>query len=137
MSKSFLVGGLVITHGQLGRELLLAAQTIVGEISCITAVSLGWNDDVEESKKRVEEAVRKVDQGEGVIILTDMFGGTASNISLSLLRRDQLEIITGVNLPMIIKLGSQSGTENLSKLASQVKEQGQRHISIASEVLGE
>ena len=137
MSKSFLVGGLVITHGQLGRELLLAAQTIVGEISYITAVSLGWNDDVEESKKRVEEAVRKVDQGEGVIILTDMFGGTASNISLSLLRRDQLEIITGVNLPMIIKLGSQSGTENLSKLASQVKEQGQRHISIASEVLGE
>lgn len=127
----------MITHGQLGRELLVAAQTIVGEIPHIAAVSLGWNDDVEESKKIVEEAVGKVNQGKGVIILTDMFGGTPSNISLSLLQRDQLEIITGVNLPMIIKLGSQSGREDLSGLASEVKEQGQKHISIASEVLGE
>ena len=137
MTDDSLVGALVITHGRLGHELVAAATTIVGEIQHIAAVSIGWNDDADKSKKEIEEAARRVNQGKGVIILTDMFGGTPSNVSLSLLKRDKLEIITGVNLPMIIKLANQSGKERLSELAVKVKEQGQKHISIASELLGE
>ena len=131
------MGALVVTHGQLGQELVSAAQAIVGEISYIAAVSIGWNDDVNESKKKIEQAVSEVDQGKGVIILTDMFGGTPSNLSLPLLKRNELEIVTGVNLPMVIKLANQSGTDSLSELVTKVKKQGQSHISIASELLGE
>ncbi len=136
-AEDSLVGALVVTHGQLGQELVSAAQAIVGEISYIAAVSIGWNDDVDESKKKIEQAVAEVDQGKGVIILTDMFGGTPSNLSLPLLKRNELEIVTGVNLPMVIKVANQSGTDSLSELVTQVKKQGQSHISIASELLGE
>ncbi|MCH7804103.1 MAG: PTS sugar transporter subunit IIA [Acidobacteria bacterium] len=132
-----MVGALVVTHGQLGQELVSAAQAIVGEISYIAAVSIGWNDDVNESKKKIEQAVAEVDQGKGVIILTDMFGGTPSNLSLPLLKRNELEIVTGVNLPMVIKVANQSSTDSLSELVTKVKKQGQSHISIASELLGE
>jgi len=131
------VGALVVTHGQLGQELVSAAQAIVGEISHMAAVSIGWNDDVNESKKKIEQGVSEVDQGKGVIILTDMFGGTPSNLSLPLLKKNELEIVTGVNLPMVIKLANQSGADSLSELVSKVKKQGQSHISIASELLGE
>ncbi len=137
MTEDSLVGALVVTHGQLGQELVSAAQAIVGEISYIAAVSIGWNDDVDESKKKIEQAVAEVDQGKGVIILTDMFGGTPSNLSLPLLKRNELEIVTGVNLPMVIKVANQSGTDSLSELVTKVKKQGQSHISIASELLGE
>ena len=136
-AEDSLVGALVVTHGQLGQELVAAAQAIVGEISYIAAVSIGWNDDVDESKKKIEQAVAEVDQGKGVIILTDMFGGTPSNLSLPLLKRNELEIVTGVNLPMVIKVANQSGTDSLSELVTKVKKQGQSHISIASELLGE
>jgi len=137
MTQDPLVGALVVTHGQLGQELVAVAQTIVGEISHIVAVSIGWNDDVEESKKRIEEAVQEVNQGKGVIILTDMFGGTPSNLTLPLLQRNELEIITGVNLPMVIKLANQSGNDSLLELVTKVTEEGQKHISIATELLGE
>ena len=136
-AKNSLVGALVVTHGQLGQELVSAAQAIVGEISYIAAVSIGWNDDVDESKKQIEQAVAEVDQGKGVIILTDMFGGTPSNLSLPLLKRNEVDIVTGVNLPMVIKVANQPGTDSLSELVSKVKKQGQSHISIASELLGE
>ncbi len=137
MTEDSVVGALVVTHGQLGQELVSAAQAIVGEISYIAAVSIGWNDDVNESKKKIEQAVSEVDQGKGVIILTDMFGGTPSNLSFPLLKRNELEIVTGVNLPMVIKLANQSGADSLSELVTQVKKQGQSHIAIASELLGE
>ncbi len=137
MTEDSLVGALVVTHGQLGQELVSAAQAIVGEISHMAAVSIGWNDDVNESKKKIEQGVSEVDQGKGVIILTDMFGGTPSNLSLPLLKKNELEIVTGVNLPMVIKLANQSGADSLSELVSNVKKQGQSHISIASELLGE
>ena len=137
MTEDSLVGALVVTHGQLGQELVSAAQAIVGEVSHMAAVSIGWNDDVTESKKKIEQGVSEVDQGKGVIILTDMFGGTPSNLSLPLLKRNELEIVTGVNLPMVIKLANQSGADSLSELVGKVKKQGQSHISIASELLGE
>jgi PTS system mannose-specific IIA component len=136
-AENSLVGALVVTHGQLGQELVSAAQAIVGEISYIAAVSIGWNDDVDESKKKIEQAVAEVDQGKGVIILTDMFGGTPSNLSLPLLKRNEVDIVTGVNLPMVIKVANQPGTDSLSELVTKVKKQGQSHISIASELLGE
>ncbi len=136
-AEESLVGALVVTHGQLGQELVSAAQAIVGEISYIAAVSIGWNDDVAESQKKIEQAVAEVDKGKGVIILTDMFGGTPSNLSIPLLKRNELEIVTGVNLPMVIKVANQSGTDSLSELVTKVKKQGQSHISIPSELLGE
>jgi len=132
-----LVGVLVVTHGQLANELVAAAELIVGEITHIVPVSIGWHVDINESKKEIEQALKNVDQGKGVIILTDMFGGTPSNIALTLLRKGELEIVTGVNLPMVIKLAQQTGKETVSELTVIVKEQGQKQISIASEFLGE
>jgi PTS system mannose-specific IIA component len=137
MTQDSLVGGLVVTHGQLGQELVAAAETIVGETLPIVAVSIGWNDDVAESQRKIEVAVQKVDTGKGVIILTDMFGGTPSNLALPLLKKGELEIVTGVNLPMIIKVANQAPNDSLSELVTRVKQQGQKHISIASELLGE
>ncbi len=137
MNDNVLVGVLVVTHGGLGQELVKAAGTIVGGVKHIESVSLGWHDDVEKSKAKIAKAVESVDRGKGVIILTDMFGGTPSNLSLPLLKKGRLEIITGVNLPMVIKLASQSGLESLEELAAKVKEQGQSQIAIASQLLGE
>ncbi|MEE2839879.1 MAG: PTS sugar transporter subunit IIA [Acidobacteriota bacterium] len=137
MTQDALVGGLVVTHGQLGQELVAAAETIVGETLSIVAVSIGWNDDVAESQRKIEVAVQKVDTGKGVIILTDMFGGTPSNLALPLLKKGDLEIVTGVNLPMIIKVANQAPNDSLLELVTRVKQQGQKHISIASELLGE
>lgn len=135
MSQHPLIGGLIVTHGQLGHELVAAAEMIVGEISHIVSVSIGWHDDVNQSKKDIEEAVRTIDAGKGVIILTDMFGGTPSNVTLSLLKKDKVEIVTGVNLPMIVRLSTQTEQDSLSELATKVRDQGQSHISMASEFL--
>ena len=135
MNEYPLIGGLIVTHGQLGQELVAAAEMIVGEISHIASVSIGWHDDVNQSRKDIEEALNSVDSGKGVIILTDMFGGTPSNITMSLLKEGEVEIVTGVNLPMIVRLASQTGQDSLSELASKVKEQGKSHISMASEFL--
>lgn len=131
------VGVLLVTHGRLGEELLEAARKIVGDIQHMSFLSIGWNDEVEASRTKIAESVRSVDSGRGVIILTDMFGGTPSNLSLPLLRKDHVEIVTGVNLPMVIKLANQGAEESLAELARKVRDQGQRHISIASELLGE
>lgn len=137
MSEGGRIGGVLVTHGRLGAELLEAVRTIVGEVEQMTFVSIGWNDDVEESKRRIAEAVKSVDSGRGVIVLTDMFGGSPSNLSLPLLAKNRVEVVTGVNLPMVIKLAHQLGGEEVGKLAQQICEQGQRHIAIASELLGE
>ncbi|MFQ5739631.1 MAG: PTS sugar transporter subunit IIA [Acidobacteriota bacterium] len=137
MDSKALVGVVVVAHGRLGHELVAVARTIVEEIEHIVPVSIGWHDEVEEDGKRIEKAVAQVDAGRGVILLTDMFGGTPSNVALSLLKKGEREIITGVNLPMLIKLAEQSGDESLAELAVMVREQGKRQISIASELLGE
>lgn len=137
MSDRQLVGALLVTHGRLGEELVEVAGTIVGEMEHISFVALGWHDEVEASRRRIADGVKRVDRGRGVIILTDMFGGTPSNLSLPLLQKGRLEIVTGVNLPMVVKLASQSGLESLGELARQVRDQGQNQISIASELLGE
>jgi PTS system mannose-specific IIA component len=130
-----MIGALVVSHGHLARELVAAAEMIVGEISHIQAVSIGWHDDVNDARKEIERRIAEVDQGSGVIILTDMFGGTPSNIAFSFHEPGKVDIVTGVNLPMIIKIASQKEDDTLEILARAVREQGQSSISTASDFL--
>lgn len=130
-----MIGGIIVTHGRLAIELVTAAEMIVGEIKHIIAVSIGWNDELEQGLKEIEQAIKKVNQGDGVLILTDMFGGTPTNVAMTFSQPGKVEIITGVNLPMIIKLASQQKDESLNVLAGKVREQGQKNIYIASEVM--
>ncbi|HMF58040.1 MAG TPA: PTS sugar transporter subunit IIA [Pyrinomonadaceae bacterium] len=129
------IAGVVVTHGHLANELLAAAEMIVGPISHITAVSIGWHDDVEVARGEIERAVQQVSQGRGVLLLTDMFGGTPTNIASMFLSEGEIEVVTGVNLPMVIKLAAQSGDEVLADLARQVRAQGQEGIYLAGDLL--
>lgn len=122
------IGGVIVSHGQVANELLAAAETVVGDISHITAVSIGWHDDVEMAKDQVERAIQAVSDGNGVIVLTDMFGGTPTNIAAMFLKDREVEIVTGVNLPMVVKLATNSKDLKLSDLARDVEEQGKQSI---------
>lgn len=130
-----MVGGVVVTHGRLAIELVSAAEIIVGQIQHIIAASIGWNDEVEQGFHEIERAIKKVNQGQGVLILTDMFGGTPTNVAMTFSKPGEVEIITGVNLPMIIKMASQQKGETLDELARKVRDQGQKNIYLASEVM--
>ena len=129
-----MIGGLIVTHGRLAIELLNAAEMIVGEIHHVAAVSLGWHDDVDMATGMIEKAIERVRTPDGVLILTDMFGGTPTNISSTFLE-DKVEVVTGVNLPMLIKFAQMGEGQTLSSAARIVKEQGQSSIYIASELL--
>ena len=125
MSK---IGGVIVSHGQLANELLAAAETVVGEIGHVTAVSIGWHDDVEAAKGEVERAIKSVSNGAGVLLMTDMFGGTPTNIAAMFLRHGEVELVTGVNLPMVIKLATSTQAILLDQLAREVEEQGKKSI---------
>jgi mannose PTS system EIIA component len=129
------VAGVVITHGQVANELVAAAETIIGHVRHITAVSIGWHDDVDAARAEIERAVERVSEGSGVLLLTDMFGGTPTNIAAMFLQEGQVEVVTGVNLPMVIKLASQPGGEPLAEVARQVRDQGRQGIYLAGEML--
>jgi PTS system mannose-specific IIA component len=130
-----LVGGVVVTHGNLAAELVSAAETIVGDIRHITAVSIGWHDEVDTAREEIGRAIKRVDAGAGVLVLTDMFGGTPTNLACTFLGEAPIEVVTGVNLPMIIKLAEQQSDEPLVLVAKRVRDQGQKNIYLASEVL--
>src|SRR5215470_9427318 len=130
-----MVGGLIVTHGRLAIELLNAAETIVGESHHIAAVSLGWHDDVDTAASMVEKALERVQSPDGVLILTDMFGGTPTNIASTLLDQGKIEIVTGVNLPMLIKLAQMEPGQSLTAVARLVRDTGQKSIYIASDLL--
>ena len=130
-----MIGGIIVSHGKLGEELLNALTIILGEAVNIEAISIGWYDDVEESKKKINQSLKRVDQKNGVLIFTDMFGGTPSNLSFSFLNNNQVEIITGVNLPMLIKFVSLQRNYNLNEVAKKVVEQGKKNIHLASALL--
>jgi PTS system mannose-specific IIA component len=130
-----MIGGVIVSHGRLAEELLNALTIILGEAPNIEAISIGWYDDVEESKKKINQSLKKVDQKNGVIIFTDMFGGTPSNLSFSFLAENKVEIITGVNLPMLIKFVSLQRSNNLKEVAKKVAEQGRKNIHLASALL--
>ena len=129
------IAGVVVTHGHLANELLAAAETIIGPIKHITAVSIGWHDDVDAANDEIERAITRVSEGRGVLLLTDMFGGTPTNIAAMFLHEDEVEVVTGVNLPMVIKVVSQTDDESLAELARRVKEQGREGIYLAGEFL--
>ncbi|TES85570.1 MAG: hypothetical protein E3J89_04280 [Candidatus Aminicenantes bacterium] len=130
-----MIGGVIVSHGKLAEEILNALTIIIGEAVNIEAISIGWYDDVEESKKKINKSLKSVNQKNGVVIFTDMFGGTASNLSFSFLKNDQVEIITGVNLPMLIKFVSLQRSNNLKEVVKKVVEQGKKNIHIASALL--
>lgn len=129
------IGGVIVSHGQVANELLAATEAVVGDLSHITAVSIGWHDDVDMAKEEISRAIAKVSEGNGVLLLTDMFGGTPTNISAIFLKENEVEIVTGVNLPMVIKLASFNREATLSELAREVEEQGKEAICRASTLL--
>ncbi len=131
-----MIGALVVTHGHLCQELVAAAEMIVGEISHIKAVSIGWHDDVNDAQKDIEGHIAEVNNGQGVLLLTDMFGGTPSNIALSFHNPGVVDVVTGVNLPMIIKIANQKEGDTLESLARTVRDQGRSSIAMASDFLG-
>jgi len=135
-----LIGALIVTHGTLANELLNAARKIESTVGVIEAVPLEWTDTVDEAREKIRLALGRIaesiGEGHGVIIFTDMFGGTPSNISLSFLEKDRVEIITGVNLPMVVKFAmlQQDGTD-LTALAHVISERGSKSIRVASDLL--
>ncbi len=129
------VGGVIISHGQVATELVAAAEAVVGDVSHIAAVSIGWHDDVEMAKDEIARSIANVSSGSGVLLLTDMFGGTPTNIAAMFLKEDEVEIVTGVNLSMVIKLASSSGDVTLRELAQEVEEQGKEAICQAGTLL--
>ncbi len=130
-----MLGLLVVTHGKLAEELVEATQKIVGRVESFEAVSLGWDDDVADARKRIVAGIRSVDRGDGVLVLTDMFGGTPTNIALSLLEPERVDIVTGVNLPMLIKLTNRREQFSLGDAAERIAAQGRDAIHAASELL--
>jgi PTS system mannose-specific IIA component len=130
-----MTGVLVVAHYRLGEELLQALRLIVPESRGFAAVSVEPKQSVEEMRAAIAEAIDRVDEGSGVLILTDMFGGTPSNIALSFLGERKIEVVTGVNLPMLIKLATSRKEQPLDELARFIKGYGQRNISLASELL--
>ncbi len=132
-----MIGILLVTHGKLAEELRAAALTIQPELS-IVAVSLEWNQTGEDARERIAQGLSQADQGEGTVILTDMFGGTPTNLTLSFLRKDKVEIVTGVNLPMLLKCATlQRSGKSVSEVAHLARERGQRSIYVASDLLAD
>ena len=130
-----MIGVVVVTHGQLATELVNAAETIVGELPKFAAVSIGWHEDTEDARTEIEQAIARVDDGEGVLILTDMFGGTPSNLAMTFLVAGRVEVITGVNLPMLIKLVNVPKQSDLLAVARDMREHGRNAIWVASDLL--
>jgi PTS system mannose-specific IIA component len=130
-----MIGGVIVTHGQLANELVAAAEMIIGEITHITAVSIGWHDDVDTAREEIEGAIGRVNSGSGVLLMTDMFGGTPTNIAASFLGELPVEVVTGVNLPMVIKFATQDKEETLDDLAARIRDEGQKQIYLASDIL--
>jgi PTS system mannose-specific IIA component len=129
------VGVVVVTHGQLAAELVNAAEAIVGDLANIAAVSIGWHDDVEHAREEIGAAIERVATGIGTLVLTDMFGGTPSNLSVTFLQPGRTEVVTGVNLPMLLKLANLRETVDLKAIARTVREHGQSAVWVASDAL--
>jgi PTS system mannose-specific IIA component len=130
-----MIGVIVVTHGQLANELVNATTAIVGDLPQFVAVSIGWHDNPTGAREAIKEAIDRVQGPAGVLILTDMFGGTPSNLGLSFLETNRVEIITGVNLPMLIKLAHLQSSSDLLGVAREMREIGRNAIWVASDLL--
>ena len=132
-----LIGMVLVTHGGLAREMVAALEHVVGDQELVETVCIGPNDDMEVRRREIADSIARADDGSGVILLTDMFGGTPSNLAISLMNECNIEVIAGVNLPMLVKLASVRGREGLAASVAAAQEAGRKYISVASKLLDE
>lgn len=131
-----MIGLVLVTHGFLAKEFVIAMEHVVGPQKAIETVCIGPDDDMEVRRADIAAAVEQVNDGSGVILLTDLFGGTPSNLAISLLKAGEVEVIAGINLPMLIRLESARKSMTVQKAVAAAREAGQKYISVASELLG-
>ena len=132
-----MIGLVLVTHGRLADEFVTAMVHVVGPQERVAAIAIGPDDDMEERRADIATAIAEVDAGRGVIVLTDLFGGTPSNLAISLMERGRVEVIAGMNLPMLIRLGSARSKMKVVDAVAAAREAGRKYITVASEVLGE
>ncbi|KQN30419.1 MULTISPECIES: PTS sugar transporter subunit IIA [unclassified Sphingomonas] len=132
-----MIGLVLVTHGRLAEEFVRAMIHVVGPQERVATISIGPDDDMESRRADIAAAIQEVDVGRGVIVLTDLFGGTPSNLAISLMERGRIEVIAGMNLPMLIRLGSARKAMTVVAAVAAAREAGRKYISVASEVLGE
>ena len=132
-----MIGLVLVTHGRLAVEFITAMEHVVGPQEAIEGICIGADDDMEARRKDIADAIASVDRGEGVIILTDLFGGTPSNLAISLMKSEGVEVIAGVNLPMLIRLEGARKVMGVRAAVAAAREAGRKYISVASEILGE
>ena len=132
-----MIGMVLVTHGRLAEELIAALEHVVGPQPNVKAVCIGPDDDMEQRRAEILDSTAQADEGDGVVLLTDMFGGTPSNLAISVMDKANVEVIAGVNLPMLIKLASVSKTESLDDAIESAQEAGRKYINIASRLLSQ
>ena len=132
-----MIGLVLVTHGRLAAEFIVAMEHVVGPQERVEGICIGPDDDMETRRDDIAQAIARVDDGSGVIILTDLFGGTPSNLAISLMKSDRIEVIAGVNLPMLIRLEGARKTMDVRAAVAAAREAGRKYISVASEILGE
>lgn len=130
-----MIGVVIVTHGKLAREFRAALEHVVGPQGQFEAISIGPDDDLDQRRRDMLKALARVDSGSGVVVLTDMFGGTPSNLAISAMDRSNVEVIAGVNLPMLVKLASVRGECGLEEAITQAQDAGRKYISVASQIL--
>ena len=130
-----MIGLVLVTHGRLAAEFIAALEHVVGAQRNVAAICIGPEDDMEQRRKEILEAVAKVDDGSGVVVLTDMFGGTPSNLAISIMDKAKIEVIAGMNLPMLIKLASVRSRESLAEAVASAQAAGRKYINVASRLL--
>lgn len=130
-----MIGMVLVTHGRLAEELIAALEHVVGPQAATIAVCIGPEDDMEQRRADILDSVAKVDDGDGAVLLTDMFGGTPSNLAISIMGKAKVEVIAGVNLPMLIKLASVRNDQSLANAVNAAQEAGRKYINVASNLL--
>ncbi len=132
-----MIGLVIVTHGRLADEMVVALEHVVGQQTYIATICIGPDDDMDEKRKRIISSIDEVDTGDGAILLTDMFGGTPSNLAISVMEKKKIEVIAGVNLPMLIKLASIRTSGSMEESVAEAQEAGRKYINVASKLLEE
>ncbi|MDH3228827.1 MAG: PTS sugar transporter subunit IIA [Alphaproteobacteria bacterium] len=132
-----MIGMVLVTHGRLAAEFIDALEHILGPQENVAAICIGPDDDMEQRREDILRSVAEVDDGDGVVVLTDMFGGTPSNLAISIMKEAKVEVIAGVNLPMLIKLSDMREGHSMAEAVEQAQESGRKYINVASSLLGE
>lgn len=132
-----MIGMVLVTHGRLAAEFIDALEHILGPQERVAAICIGPDDDMEQRREDILRSVADVDDGDGVVLLTDMFGGTPSNLAISIMKEAKVEVIAGVNLPMLIKLSDMRDGHSMAEAVEQAQESGRKYINVASSLLGE